>query len=96
MVRIVFVDGTGQRRRQEFLLSKKQSCVENYFVLTGAPLWTTMRALRGHFGLGGMGTRFVEVEVLLKERLPGAMVAVRRDFFHRGRNTHGAWPKSWS
>jgi hypothetical protein len=60
----------GESRGQEFLSSKKRSCVENYFVLTGGPLWTTMRALRGHFGLGGMGTRFVEVEVLLKERFP--------------------------
>ena len=32
-----------------------KSFAENYFVLTGGPLWATMRALRGHFGLGGMG-----------------------------------------
>jgi hypothetical protein len=47
-----------------------KSFVENSFVLTGGPSWARMWALRGHFGLGGMGTRFVEVEVLLKERLP--------------------------
>src|SRR5579863_10595561 len=33
----------GESRGQEFLSSKKRSCVENYFVLTGGPLWTTMR-----------------------------------------------------
>jgi len=54
-----------------------------------------MRALRGHFGLGGMGTRLVEVEVLLKERLP-VHVAVRIGFFYRRSNTHGAGRKSGS
>ncbi len=42
-----------------------ENCV---FVLTRAPLWARMRALRGHFGLSGFVNRFVEVEVLLKER----------------------------
>jgi hypothetical protein len=48
----------------------KQIFCRELFLLTGGSLWATMRALRGHFGLGGKGNRFVEVEGLLKERLP--------------------------
>jgi hypothetical protein len=73
-----------------------QSLAENYFVLTGGPLWATMRALRGHFGLGGMGNpAFVEVEVLLKERLPVHGSCEDRFLLLRKKYSQGG-RKSWS